>query len=203
MGDLTTLAVADAPELWQQLGFTVHSRDVCTVGAVHHALGAPGQGIAGWSLSGATGGVDGLPTVEPVTTALLSPDAHPNGVVTLDHLVVVTPDLGRTIDALENVGLTLRRTRDAGRMHQAFFRLGEVILEVVGPPPASGRPASDDPARFYGLAFTVADLEGTAAFLGDRLRPIKEAVQPGRRIATLDRAAGSTVAMAFMSSGGR
>jgi hypothetical protein len=74
--------------------------------------------------------------------------------------------------------------------------LGETIAEVVGPPSGS----SPGPARFYGLAFTVADLDATALFLGERLRPAKDAVQPGRRIATLDRAVGSTVPLAFMSS---
>ncbi|MBV9662995.1 MAG: glyoxalase, partial [Actinobacteria bacterium] len=62
-------------------------------------------------------------------------------------------------------------------------------------------PTGDGPARFYGLAFTVADLDATAAYLGDRLRPAKDAVQPGRRIATLDKSAGSSVAIAFMSPG--
>ena len=82
-------------------------------------------------------------------------------------------------------------------MVQVFFRLGEVVLEVVGGP----QPSGDGPARFFGLAFTVADLDATARYLGDRLHPAKGAVQPGRRIATLDRGAGSTVAMAFMSPG--
>jgi hypothetical protein len=112
---------------------------------------------------------------------------------------VATPDLGRTVDAFEAAGLRLRRTREigtAGRpMRQAFFRLGPAIVEVVGPAPASG----SGPASFYGLAFTVADLDATAAFLGQRLQPAIDAVQPGRRIATLDRAAGSTVPMVFMS----
>ena len=88
-----------------------------------------------------------------------------------------------------------RRTRDAGRVHKAFFRAGEVILEVVGPPTPDG----DGPAGFYGLAFNVVDLDETAGFLGDRLHPAKEAVQEGRRIATLDKGAGSSVAIAFMS----
>jgi hypothetical protein len=35
--------------------------------------------------------------------------------------------------------------------------------------------------------------------LGPRLLPAIDAVQPGRRIATLDRSAGSSVAMAFLS----
>ena len=33
----------------------------------------------------------------------------------------------------------------------------------------------------------------------ERLRPIKDAVQPGRRIATLDRAAGLKTNVAFMT----
>jgi hypothetical protein len=75
-----------------------------------------------------------------------------------------------------------------------------VIVEVIGAPePAEG--TAGRPAGFFGLAFTVTDLDATAAWLGPRLHPAKDAVQPGRRIATLDRAAGSTVAIAFMSPG--
>jgi hypothetical protein len=93
----------------------------------------------------------------------------------------------------------LRRTREAGRAEQprrqAFFRLGGTIVEVVGSPTASG----PGPAEFWGLAFTVADLDATVEFLGDRLHPAADAVQPGRRIATLAPAGGSTVPLAFMS----
>lgn len=80
-------------------------------------------------------------------------------------------------------------------MRQAFFRLGEIVLEVVGP----REPAGEGAPRFFGLAWTVRDLDETAASLAERLHPPKDAVQPGRRIATLDKAAGSSVAMAFMS----
>jgi len=78
---------------------------------------------------------------------------------------------------------------------QAFFRLGQVIVEVVGDP----RRTDSGQARFYGLAFTVTDIEATAAYLGPRLRPTKPAVQPGRLIATLDWSVGSQLPMAFMS----
>jgi hypothetical protein len=132
---------------------------------------------------------------------------HANGVNGLDHLVVATPDLDRTVAALTGAGLDLRRTRDAGpgsgpdgaRRMQAFFRLGGTILEVVGIEGAHG----GGQATFWGLAFTVDDLDATATFLGDRLGPARDAVQPGRRIATLRRDAGSSVAMAFMSPAGR
>lgn len=43
------------------------------------------------------------------------------------------------------------------------------------------------------------DLEATVAGLGDRVSEIRDAVQPGRRIATLRRAAGLSVPIALMS----
>jgi hypothetical protein len=85
--------------------------------------------------------------------------------------------------------------RDAGAFQQVFFRLGEVILEVVGPKePGPGL------ASLWGLTFTVDDLDATAALLGDRVGRVKDAVQPGRRITTLrGREIGISPAIAFMS----
>jgi hypothetical protein len=121
--------------------------------------------------------------------------------------VVATPDLERTTKVLESLGVLARRTRDSGTygatMRQRFFRLGEVILEVIGmaepTPPEQG---GDRPAVFYGLAHTVADLDATKALLGDALGNPKDAVQPGRRIATLrHKQLDMSVATAFMSAG--
>jgi hypothetical protein len=125
--------------------------------------------------------------------------------VSLDHLVAFSPDLERTIAALEPAGLELRRLREeptpAGAPRQAFFRLGEVILEVIQAPPGSREERDPNaPARFWGLAFTVTDLDAMADLLGERLGKPRDAVQPGRRIATLRReAAGIGPAMAFMT----
>lgn len=197
MPTLVALDIADAPELWRELGFTVEGATTWVSG-VCHRLGRPGQGVVSWTLRHLPGFTE-LPT-DPDEGGV-EPDApdHPNGVIALDHVVITTPDLARTIEAFESGGLTLRRTRQAGTgahtMTQAFFTLGPVVIEVVGPP----APAAGD-ARFWGLTFTVTDLDATAERLGLRLRPIKGAAQPGRRIATLDRAVGSSVPMAFMSA---
>ena len=200
MAAIDYLEVSDPPELWRELGFAVEEGS-CRVGATVIGLGAAGRGVTGWRLSG-TDALPGLPAVgEPLRPERSGscPGPHPNGVDGLDHVVVATPDLDRTVAAFEGAGLALRRTRAVGTgddpLAQAFFKLGDTVLEVVGPP---GHP---DPgaARFWGLAFTVSDLDATAAFLGDRLRPARDAVQPGRRIATLDRSAGSALPMAFMS----
>jgi catechol 2,3-dioxygenase-like lactoylglutathione lyase family enzyme len=190
------LLVGDPPATWEELGFVV-ADGVAWAGGVALVLGGELKGIRAWSLEN----LDGIPSIEspPMPRTALGP--HPNGVVSLDHVVLATPDLERTIDRLEASGFDLRRRRDAGDtyqrpLQQAFFRVGPTILEVIGTP---GRVEKGVP-RFFGLAFTVADLEATADFFGDRLHPAKDAVQPGRRIATLDRGAGSTVAIAFMSA---
>jgi hypothetical protein len=195
MASLVTLEVADPPEVWVDLGFTV-AGNVTAVDSVAYVLGGPGRGVTGWAVDGLSDkDADGLPTA---ASPLIDPPpaTHANGVIDLDHLVISTPNLARTIERFEAVGLELRRTRDAGRVHQAFFKVEETILEVIGPP----QPSGDGPARFVGLAWTVKDLDATAEFFGDRLHPAKDAVQPGRRIATLDKAAGSSTAHAFMSA---
>jgi hypothetical protein len=146
--------------------------------------------------------VDGLPTGHGAPPSMPAPPGgHPIGASVIDHVVVVTPDLARTIAAIEaGLGLPLLRTRDAGSagasMRQAFFRMGEVVLEVVGgsePDPDGG------PARFYGIAITVEDLDGAVERAGDRIGRAKPAVQRGRSIATFSKDAGLGVPVALMS----
>lgn len=199
---LAALDIADPADVWTELGFSVGPGPATTVGATTYSFGSGRKGISAWRVAGLGPNVeiDGLPVAEDRPVPPVRPAPHPNGVVALDHIVVLTPDHGRTIAAIEATGLPLKRVRDTNTYgtpaRQGFFRLDDgVILEIVGP----AEPMGDGPPRFYGLAFTVVDLDETAAYLGERLRPAKDAVQPGRRIATLDKSAGSTVAIAFMT----
>ena len=191
---MLTLAVGDAVDAWTSLGFNVDG-DVCRVGDVVFSLGAEGRGVRAWSLEP----VDGLRVCGGAGGAAVGAGVHPNSIVDLDHLVVTTPDHQRTLDAFAAAGWDLRRVRSTDTygapMRQAFYKVRSVVLEVVGP----AEPMGDGPARFWGLAFLSDDLDATAAFLGDRLHPAKDAVQEGRRIATLDKGAGSTVPIAVMS----
>jgi hypothetical protein len=202
---LLALDLAASPDAWTNLGFAVDDDDVCRVDGVALRLGRPGPRISGWALAETPEGleIDGLRTTGAPSSASSSASApaHPNGTVAIDHVVVMSPDPGRTIAALAERGITPRRRRRTNQygppFTQTFFRLGDPILEVIGP----DDPAGTDPARFYGLAFIVRDLDATAAGLGARLGAIKRAVQPGRRIATLRRAAGAGVPLAFISPG--
>lgn len=196
---LAALEIADDADAWRAGGFAVGDDGTCVIGSVIVRLVDGSEGVRAWSfaaLDAPVSTIDGIPTT-PFDDGPPPAVAHPNGATSIDHVVVATPDSARTVRALEAVGLPAKRTRDIGRgMQQVFFRAGEVILELVGPVEAKG----DGPAGFYGVALNVADLDATAAYFGDRCTDPKDAVQPGRRIATLKtRDLGIATAIAFMS----
>lgn len=192
--------IADPADAWTRAGFLVDSdadsAAVCRIGGVGIRLVGRrrGIGIVGWTLrglpsDGSVGDLDGVPTtcsnaVTPPPGAAM-PGTHPNGVIAIDHVVLLSPDLGRTVQSLAEVGVEPRRERDGelgGRpIRQIFFRFGEVIVEVVGPPATAG----EGPSTLWGITYTVTDIDATARMLGNRAAPVRDAVQPGRRITTL------------------
>jgi hypothetical protein len=198
---IAELVVGGSPDSWRAAGFTVAPRNRVVVGTVSIRVdddpdAAPGVGR--WSLRGVVADdIDGLPT-STSTQDLPDGASHPNHIVAIDHLVVLTPDLDRTIDALAEWGLELRRIRegpagDGREVKQAFFRMAEVILEVV----AAGR--GDGPARFWGVTFLSDDLDATLEQLGpERVSEARPAVQPGRRIATVRESVGLGMPVAVM-----
>lgn len=186
------IVVGDEPGSWRDAGFTVDDDGTCRIGHVRVRLVGrdAGKRIRDWSLrdieAGALvdGGLDGLPT-RLSDVAPNEPAVHANGVVLIDHIVLATPDPPRTTATFEAAGLVARRTRPTDTygspLLQTFFRAGEVIVELIGPQDPSG----DGPTGFFGLAHTVDDLDASATLLGPVLGAPKDAVQPGRRIATL------------------
>src|ERR1700753_2545234 len=140
--------VADPADAWRRAGFTVDSDAVCRIGGVRIRLTGPGRrtGIVGWALRGLPSDssirkLDGIPTTRSDAVAA-APAEHANGVTAIDHIVLLSPDLSRTVETLTAVGVEPRRERDAqlsGRpIRQVFFRFGEVIIEVVGSPETAG-----------------------------------------------------------------
>lgn len=197
------IRIADEPARWRDLGFAVEDGDLA-IGGVRLRLEGEGagRGMLGWSLRGiASTELDGLPTSisERPASSAERPE-HPNGVTAIDHVVAFSPDLDRTVAALQAAGLPLRRIREeptpAGAPRQAFFRLGPDILEVIQHPNPKH---TERPARLWGLAFVVGDIDAAAEFLGDRGAGVRDAVQEGRRILPLSRAAGLAVPLALMT----
>jgi hypothetical protein len=176
------IVLGDPPEAWERLGFTVVDGTV-PLGAEQLALTGEGGGILEIAAAGIRAEEpDGLP-LKPSTLLKGSDPSlrvvrHPNRASVVDHVVVLTGSLSRTVGALQDAGLDLRREMPG----MAFLRFGSYILEVVE--------RGGDPARFWGLVIVVPD-PGAVPGAG----PVRDAVQPGR-IATVK---GLGTELAFMT----
>lgn len=219
---LVSLTVADDASAWTSAGFAVADEAVTIAGTRIDLIGRAEQrserGIRGWTVSGleaptGKGAIDGLATTfvaaadDRAEDALDTATAHANGTTGIDHVVIITPDLDRTLAAFGDVGLAVRRIRETesygAPMRQAFLRLGPTIVEVVGGHEGTGQSAEEAPSDWFGLALDVDDLDATATLLGEGLGGIKPAVQEGRRIATIrHKQFGMSVATALMDNGG-
>lgn len=207
--EVAILTLAEEPEAWAATGFAVEGDGRCRLGHVTIELVGRGEGragLVGWALRGMPEGaptdLDGFPT-RATDQGRAVPAEHPSSAVAVDHIVLLSDHLERTVEAAAAVGLTPRRWRDhvlpdGTEARQAFFRVGQVILEVVSPrtPPPQPRPH----VRAYGMAVTALDIDRARAVLGDDLSPTRKAVQPGRFIATVRRGAhGLATPLALMS----
>jgi hypothetical protein len=158
-------------------------------------------GIVGWALSGidaATISIAGLTTTVVEQAAPIFA-AHSLGARSIDHVVVTTGELESTTgDIALTTGCELKRIREVGKIRQGFHRIGRggLIVEVV-----QHEDDNRSVAEFWGIVMTVDDLDAACAQLGpDRVGEPKDAVQPGRRIATIRSSVGLGTAVALMSA---
>lgn len=200
------ITVASRVEPWSSIGLRVVD-NTSRIGGISLRItgdeSAGHGGIVGWTLADSVQRpltIDGLPTeYAPMTsTGDVTVEAweHPLGARSFDHLVVMTSSLERTCGAVTaTTGAELRRVREAGPVRQGFHRMGPIILEVV----ESDRVTSDQ-ASFWGFVLVVDDLDAAVDRLGPELiGSAREAVQPGRRIASFRSSAGLGVPVALMT----
>ena len=113
-------------------------------------------------------------------------------------MVVSTADLERTSGEIAAAtGCELKRIREVGSMRQGFHRIGRggLIVELVERPDVP-----PGPAEFWGLVLIVDDLDAAYELIGaDRISAPKDAVQPGRRIATVRGEVGLGLPVALMT----
>jgi len=159
-------------------------------------------GLHSWVLKGAdvdVANIDGVATSHAIGDSLIAASVQADfdlGVIGVDHVVINTPDLMRTSDALTAAtGAPLKRVRDAGNnMQQGFHRLGSVVVEIVTSPSMHPGPAS-----LWGFVLNVKDIYAVANHVGpDVLSIPKPAVQAGKLIATFRSSVGLGVPLALM-----
>ena len=201
---LSELVIGGSRANWAQIGITFSGLGIHLIGDVALRIdeGLP-PGLHAWALSNSdpsVSSIDGIPT-SAVEQASIPETRHSQEfaleAVSIDHVVINTPDLERTSRALHDAtGSELKRIRDAGNgMRQGFHRLGSIIVEIVSAPSV---PAGD--AALWGFVLNVADVNEVAAYLGpDVLSPPKPAVQKNRLIATFRGGVGLGVPVALMS----
>lgn len=123
--------------------------------------------------------------------------SNANSVDYLEHIVVMTPVLEDAIAANEAIGVPCKRIREVGNgARQAFFKLEQTVLEIVGP--ARGRPGC------WGLALMCSEIAravATARAGGLQATEPKLAIQGGQIARIVELLDG--VAIAFMQSGPR
>jgi hypothetical protein len=201
---VSELVIGGSRANWALVGINFSQDGVFAIGELSLRIDVSlPPGLHSWALSNVDStlsSIDGIPTTEILANARqVEKEARefvlqPLGI---DHVVVNTPDLERTSQALhEATGAELKRIRDAGNgMRQGFHRLGDVIIEIVSAPSI---PAGS--ATLWGFVLNVADVNEVAAYLGpDVLSPPKPAVQKNRLIATFRGAVGLGVPVALMS----
>ena len=214
---LELLRLGDTAAAWSAAGFFVSAEATVTLGQTIIQCTGQGEPFQGWQIQGCQiqgrqiqgrqiqgsqiqgsgssisehSSIDGLKLLAasdqgPRLNSVAS-QPHPNGITSIDHIVVSTGDSQRSIAAFESAGFEVRGSRSTSSygspMRQTFFWAGDVIVELMGPD--LGEATSESPAQIFGLALVAADLDSTAAALGELLGTPKAAVQTGRQIARL------------------
>ena len=200
------LTITGDIDTWRSLGLSVTDDGLIPLFGTALRIVSPEAedvpaGIVGWALSGIDDTTTSIAGLTTTVVEQLAPifATHSLGARSIDHVVVMTGDLEQTTgDVALATGCELKRIREVGKIRQGFHRIGRggLIVEVV-------QHEDDDrsAAEFWGLVIIVEDLDEACAQLGaDRVGEPKDAVQPGRRIATIRSSVGLGTAVALMSA---
>ncbi len=126
--------------------------------------------------------------LEPTEGELPDPKPIPGGVLALDHVVVNTPNPQRFLASYgAGLGFDLRmdRTFEDWGARLMFFRVGDLILEVMHPLKSDAEPDAQD--SVWGLSWRVESIEEAHARLTSErvnVSEIRAGRKPGTRVFT-------------------
>ena len=206
------VVVNDSIRAWRQLGFTVHECGCLRLNEMTIKLNSEVQegckrGVSGWAFSGLLpdiDSIDGIPIDGSVSCdcnrAGKSDESvdHENGVFEIDHIVIKTCNWKELDNTFRRIGIANKRSRvdEKTGTRYMFYRPSKTILEVIDRNDGSIPVA----AKIWGITFSCRDIDATHNFLSDVTKTPWQAVQPGRRITTLQSGKRDvSIALAFMS----
>ncbi len=189
---LQQLVIGDDADSWRAAGFSVDGNHLTLGKVVVEFAGSKGQrGVLGWKLAGVEATVESIPTITGENSLPTEVKARPsniNKIFAIDHVVVESKNVDRTVAAFAEVGMVERRSATMmtpmGERRQSFLWAGRVIIEVIGPLQPEHADL-DGEASIWGLALVSSNLQTTSHVLDAHLSEPKDAVQPGRKIATM------------------
>ena len=200
---ISELVVGGGAQNWALIGIAFDVDQRAALGDVALRLDTSLEpGLHSWVLQDAdvnVASIDGVATSHAIGVSQIVASVQPDfdlGVIGVDHVVINTPDLMRTSDALTAAtGAPLKRVREAGNdVQQGFHRLGSVVVEIVTSPTMPQGVAS-----LWGFVLNVKDIYAVANHVGpDVLSIPKPAVQAGKLIATFRSSVGLGVPVALM-----
>ena len=200
---ISELVVGGGAQNWALIGISFDESNCAALGDVALRLDTSLEpGLHSWVLQDAdvnVASIDGVATSHAIGVSQIAASVQPDfdlGVIGVDHVVINTPDLMRTSDALTAAtGAPLKRVREAGNdVQQGFHRLGSVVVEIVTSPTMPQGVAS-----LWGFVLNVKDIYAVANHVGpDVLSIPKPAVQAGKLIATFRSSVGLGVPVALM-----
>jgi hypothetical protein len=217
---LTTLTLGDMPEAWRKAGFSV-SNDTVVVGDISIRLTGAGGGLRQIGFSGCSMAHPlQLPGVETVIAPTRAQQVlHPNTTTSLAEVVLYAQRLQEFVTGMRRAGVQTHKRRDPQPIGDhsvaTFLFPGQKLrLLVFGPNDEASDP-SRNPKMWmmgHGLGHGSTELTGylplvrehpPPGVVSDCVGPSKEAVQKGRRIATLPAGTieGLTGTFAFLSRG--
>ena len=198
---LTELLLPGAASAWEKIGFAPRE-GAFQLGEVTCGVGADGPSWAFDQGGDMPDALCGIATAESAARqAEGDPSEQPNGAFKIDHVVVVSEAPSQTKAALERFGLIGKGARSFGsgdaERSQCFFWSGELLIELVGP--AAEKADASPLARIWGVTFVVDDFAPLLALAEGLVAGPRDAIQPGRQIATVATQLELGVELAFMS----
>ena len=205
---LAELTLAAAPPAWRAAGFDVddgrHGLDRRRPAAARWGRTRAGESWAGRCATCARTELDGLPTRrhdQPPSPVPGSIPTAPSGSTTwwpsAPTSTAPSPRCAARVWTSAACARVPRRRERSGRRSSGSARRSSRSWSTR--PVPRGPRIREAPAGFYGLALATADIDATAGSLGPLLGEVRDAVQPGRRIATVRREAELGLPVAFMT----